>query len=61
VFRIDPIKEDGSFDTDFYGSYNYVMFRKALERYLKTEGFKEILEPMIFQFANRSWRISGKL
>ena len=61
MFRIDPIKEDGSFDTDFYGSYDYVMFRKALEKYLKEEGFKNILEPIRFKFSNRLWLISGEM
>jgi len=59
VFRIDPIKENGSFDTDFYGSYDYASFRKALERYLKEEGFTEIKEPISFKFANRLWYVSG--
>lgn len=61
MFRIDPINEDGSFDTDFYSSYDYTSFRKALERYLKQEGFTEIEEPIKFSFANRLWYVSGNV
>ncbi len=59
MFRVDPIKEDGSFDADFFGSYDYVAYRKAVERYLKLEGFAEIdiKEGFIIVLNNRFWKI----
>lgn len=59
MFRIDPIKEDGSFDFEFFGSYNYSDFRRATERYLVAEGFAEveISRPFVLSLNNRLWKI----
>lgn len=60
MFRIDPIKEDGSIDVDFFGSYDYVAHRKAVETYLELEGFAEIeiKECFVITLNNRFWKIS---
>ena len=59
MFRIDPIKEDGCFDFEFFGSYNYPAFRRVTENYLVAEGFGEveISRPFILILNNRYWRI----
>lgn len=59
MFRIDPIKEDGTIDVDFFGSYNYSAFRQATERYLRLEGFAEIeiSRPFVLSLNNRLWKI----
>ena len=59
MFRIDPVKEDGSFDFEFFGSFDYPVYRRATENYLRLEGFTEveISRPFIFILNNRYWKI----
>jgi hypothetical protein len=59
MFRIDPVKEDGSFDFEFFGSFDYPAYRRATENYLRLEGFTEveISRPFIFILNNRYWKI----
>ena len=59
MFRIDPIKEDGTIDFEFFGSYNYTAFRRATENYLVVEGFidSEISRPFVICLNNRLWKI----
>lgn len=59
MFRIDPIKEDGTIDVEFFGSYNYPAFRRVTENYLVAEGFAEveISRPFVICLNNRLWKI----
>jgi hypothetical protein len=61
VFRIDPITTGGAIDVDFYISDDYTMYRKALEKYLKEEGFAQIADTIVIKFNNQLWSVSGNL
>lgn len=55
--RIDPLKIDGTFDTDFYGSEDYKSTRDVLEKYIKDEGFLTKPDTYFINFANHQWQI----
>ena len=39
MYRTDPLKDDGTFDLDFFASAEFVPDQNSLIRYLNTEGF----------------------
>ncbi len=57
VVRIDPLTEDGAFDTEFFGSDDYNRFRSRVEWYIKQEGFDTTPGEYIMCVMDRYWQI----
>jgi hypothetical protein len=57
MYRTDPIKDDGTFDVDFFASSEFVAEQKSLIRYLNLEGFGSITEEFFIDYQSRRWHI----
>lgn len=57
MLRMDPILETGVFDTEFFGSDEYVAHYKLAEQYLKDEGFENSEEEFVIQIAEHWWHV----
>ena len=57
MYRTDPIKDDGTFDVDFFASNEFEAERKSLTQYLDLEGFSSMYEEFVIDFRNRRWYI----
>lgn len=57
MYRTDPIKDDGTFDVDFFASAEFKAEQKSLIRYLNLEGFSSITEEFFIDYRSRRWHI----
>lgn len=57
MIRIDPLTEDGDFDTEFFGSKEYSSYRARVEWYVKQEGFDLEIKTHIIQLMDHFWQI----
>jgi len=57
MYRTDPIKDDGTFDLDFFASTEFKLEQKSLLRYLSLEGFDSIKEEFFIDYRSRRWHI----
>jgi hypothetical protein len=57
MFRIDPLTDDGVFDSKFYASEEYTSFYKKVEWYLKTEGFDTTPNEIVIRLFDHLWII----
>jgi len=57
MYRTDPLKDDGTFDVDFFASSEFVAEQKSLVCYLDTEGFDTKKEEFFIDFRSRRWQI----
>ena len=57
MYRTDPLKDDGTFDVDFFASTEFVKEQNSLVRYLDTEGFDVKKEEFVIDFRSRRWHI----
>lgn len=57
MIRIDPLTEDGKFDTDFFGSEDYNLYRAKVEWYVIQEGFNLDQQTHIIQLLDRFWQV----
>jgi hypothetical protein len=57
MYRTDPLKDDGTFDLDFFASFEFVAEQKSLIRYLDIEGFNSKKEDFVIDFRSRRWHI----
>lgn len=57
VVRIDPLTEDGAFDTEFFGSNEYNRVRARVEWYIKQEGFDTTPGEHVMCLLDRYWLI----
>ena len=55
--RIDPLKIDGTFDTDFFGSEEYSQAKKIVEKYIVQEGFDQEPNTYFLNLADQYWQI----
>ena len=60
MFRIDPLTDDGVFDSKFYASSEYTTFHKKVEWYLKVEGFDTTTDEMVIRLFDHLWIIKYK-
>jgi hypothetical protein len=58
MFRIDPIDKYGNVDVKFFSSDEYEYESEVLRKYLKLEGFDEMIKTFFIDFGNRKWEIS---
>jgi hypothetical protein len=58
MYRTDPLKDDGTFDLDFFASVEFTAEQKSLIRYLDSEGFDPKNEGFIIDFRSRRWHIN---
>lgn len=58
MFRIDPIDKYGNVDVEFFASDEYVSESEVLRKYLKLEGFDEMIKTFFIDFKNRKWEVS---
>lgn len=59
MLRIDPLTENGVFDTEFFGSNEYTAHRKLVEQYLKDEGFEDTTDTIVIQLGDHLWSIKN--
>lgn len=57
MYRTDPIKDDGTFDVDFFASTEFKLEQQSLIRYLTLEGFESIKEEFFIDYQSRRWHI----
>lgn len=57
MIRIDPLTEDGKFDTEFFGSDEYNAYRARVEWYVMQEGFHLEQKTHILQLLDRFWQV----
>ena len=57
MFRIDPLTDDGVFDSEFYSSQEYTTFYKKVEWYLKMEGFDTTPNEIVIRMFDHLWII----
>lgn len=57
MIRIDPLTEDGKFDTEFFGSDEYNRYRARVEWYVIQEGFNLEQQTHIIQLLDRYWQV----
>ena len=57
MYRTDPLKDDGTFDLEFFSSSEYEVEQKSLIRYLNDEGFGSKKEEFIIDYRSRRWQI----
>lgn len=55
--RIDPLKKDGTIDTDFFGSEEYSTYVTKLKWYLKQEGFESLEEQIVITIMDHTWLV----
>ena len=55
--RIDPLREDGTVDTAFFGSEDYKKYVERLRWYLKAEGFDTLDERIIIKMFDHTWYV----
>ena len=58
MFRVDPLNDNGEFDSDFCGTPGYGKFEKHVINYLKAEGFDEKTEEFVISLFGHTWRCS---
>lgn len=56
--RIDPLKSNGVFDTDFYESEDYKYEAVVVEKYLLAEGFLDEKRQFSIHLLDREWWVS---
>ena len=57
MYRTDPLKDDGTFDIDFFSSVQFEAEQKSLVRYLQVEGFNSKNEEFFIDYRSRRWHI----
>jgi hypothetical protein len=57
MVRIDPLDTEGKFDTEFFGSAEYPLFRAKVEWYILQEGFDLEQQTHILCLFNRYWQV----
>lgn len=57
MIRIDPLTEEGIFDTDFYGSSDYNLYRERILWYVKQEGFDLKPDTYFIFLVNHYWQV----
>lgn len=57
MIRIDPLDDEGKFDTEFFGSKQYNGFRARVEWYVIQEGFNLEANTYILCLFNRYWQV----
>lgn len=57
MIRIDPLTEDGKFDSDFFGEKEYYRYRARVEWYIKQEGFDAEPQTYILSLMDHYWQI----
>lgn len=56
--RLDPLKENGTFDTDFYESEDFKYEAAVVEKYIIQEGFSDEKRQFSIRLLNREWWVS---
>lgn len=57
MIRIDPLTTEGRFDTDFYGSEDYHLYRAKVEWYIKQEGFELQADTYFLFLFDHYWQV----
>lgn len=57
MIRIDPLTEDGKFDTEFFSSDDYNKYRARVEWYIIQEGFNLEYQTHIIQLLDHFWQV----
>ena len=57
MIRIDPLADDGTFDTDFFGSDDYNLYRLKVEWYIKQEGFDKKPDTYFLHLVGHYWQV----
>ena len=57
MYRTDPLKDDGTFDLDFFASSEFLAEQKSLIKYLDDEGFSDKKEFFFIDYRSRRWHI----
>lgn len=57
MIRIDPLTDEGKFDTEFFGSKEYAAYRAKVEWYVLQEGFNLEQKTHILQLLDRFWQV----
>lgn len=57
MIRIDPLTDEGKFDTDFFGSAEYPAYRARVEWYVKQEGFDLEMKIHILCLMDHFWQV----
>ena len=57
MIRIDPLTEEGKFDTDFFGSPEYNSYRSRVEWYVLQEGFDLEIKTHVMCLLDRYWQV----
>lgn len=58
--RIDPLKKDGTFDSEFYTSSDYQKELHVVEQYLRAEGFDTAKGTYDIMLLDRVWIVIVK-
>ena len=56
--RIDPLKDNGTFDTDFYESSDYKCEASIVKKYIIDEGFAEDKRQFSIKLLEREWWVN---
>lgn len=59
-FKLNPLKEQGDFDQEFFRSMEYKEEAELLKKYLKTEGFDLKTDRFFIIFRDRKWECIPK-
>lgn len=55
--RVDPLKQDGTIDVEFFGSDDYGDYVEKLRWYLKAEGLDTLDEQIVIHLLGHVWLV----